>query len=121
MARTTATDRPRQVAARRGLDDGRAVATEDLHLRNYDADRAYAPTLVVTTPDGEEVLRRTYHLPPGRSRSERDRLPPGEYVVRGRLDGRHADRARCRVDDDPDATVLVELGNGVVAVSEGVR
>ncbi|MFB6302857.1 MAG: hypothetical protein ABEH78_08365 [Haloferacaceae archaeon] len=111
---------PRRVAARRAPDEDRTATVEDRHLRNYDADRTYEPTLVVTRPDGGVVTRRTYRLPPGQCRSERDLVDPGTYVVRVRLDDSHDARAVCRIGDDVDATALVEPGNGAVAVSAGL-
>jgi hypothetical protein len=118
MANLRAPSRPRRVAARRAADERPTATVEDLHLRNYDAHRTYEPTLVVLTPDGEVVARRSYRIPPGQCRSERDLVAPGTYVVRVRLDD-HDDRVACRIGGDPGATALVELGNGVVTVSPG--
>jgi hypothetical protein len=52
--------------------------------------------------------------------SETGLLPPGEYDVEVELDGLRRWAGRCRVDDGPEHTVLVEVGNGLVSITEGI-
>jgi hypothetical protein len=97
-----------------------AVPRTDLQLRNYD-DHAYAVKVVVREePDGSIALERTYDLGPGECRAERDVLPRGCYeVTAGSASGKR-DGATCRVGEAPAETVHVEVGNHVVAVSNGL-
>lgn len=95
------------------------AASEDIHLRNYDVERAYRVS--ITVEDGDEsVFEETYWLPPGAFLSEVNEVDPGEYGVRVTLDNGRSVTRTCQVDSDHDHTVLVELGNGIVSVTQGV-
>jgi hypothetical protein len=115
--------------------DGSEIRTrsEQLHLRNYDEDRVYRLTVSVSRPDQPLDYEGTYELAPGEVVSELEVVPPGRYdvtvsgsfrpVVDGPNDGtvgRDSDRLECNVGDRLARTVLVECGNGLVALSEGV-
>jgi len=95
-----------------------AVPRTDLQLRNYD-ETAYAVDVVVRDDDGV-ALERSYDLGPGECRAERGVLDPGTYEVVATTASGKRDAATCRVDRDPGATPSVEVGNHVVAVSDGV-
>jgi hypothetical protein len=117
----TADDRrgrePTAAPASTGATDAPFTYSEDVHLRNYD-DRAYRFTLVAS--DGNEAcFRREYRLAPGEFRSECNLLDPAMYDVRVELDTGPADAATCAVGTGPAHTVCIEVGNNVVAVSEG--
>ncbi|MEF8842613.1 MAG: hypothetical protein V5A62_13465 [Haloarculaceae archaeon] len=81
----------REMAATRSDETARTVGSEEVHLRNYDA-------------------RETYT----------DALPPGEHDVEVELDGLRLWAGHCRVGRRPEHTVLVEVGNGPVSITEGV-
>ena len=87
------------------VDPRSAVPRMDLSLRNYDR-RPDTVELVASDDDGVAAERRL--------------LPPGTYDVTARLRLGKRDTATCRVGDDPADTIRVEVGNHVVAVSEGV-
>lgn len=93
--------------------------TEEIHIRNFDFSRTYDLTVEVYDADGL-VFASRYYLTPGKTVSERGRLPPGEYEIRVELDGRRERRLHCEIDDTPDKTALVEIGNGTVSVTEGL-
>jgi hypothetical protein len=97
-----------------------ATRSEDVHIRNYDAQQEHGITIEVRTPENDVVLTKQYHLQPGETRSELDLLPNGEYELRVALDDGTVDALQCRIGDSADQTAVVELGNGVVAVTEGV-
>lgn len=112
----------RQVQRATGTDpDPRIASTprsEELHVRNFDVSRAY--DLTVRIYGGQKLaFASRYHLTPGKTESETDRLRPGEYEVVAELDGRRQERARCRIGGTPDRTALVELGNGTVSITQG--
>lgn len=115
--------------------DAETVRTrcEQLHLRNYDGSRRYRLTVTVSRPGTPVEHEATYELDPGDAASELEIAPPGRYEVRvsgsfrpageERSDGTAGTdeaTANCNVGDRPPQTVVVECGNGVVAVSEGL-
>jgi hypothetical protein len=93
--------------------------SEEVHIRNFDVERTYSLTLTLRDEDGL-VFANRYHLKPGKAVSELDRLPPGKYVVHAKLNGRRHEFAVCEINESPAKTVLVELGNGTVSVTEGL-
>jgi len=103
--------------------DDRAPHSEDVHVRNYDVERAYRLDLTLRPVDGDgdgDVRSRTYRLGPGEFRSEVDDVPAGEYDVTAELDTGRTASARCRIGAGPHRMVLVEVGNWNVSVTEGV-
>jgi len=93
--------------------------SEEIHIRNFDVTRAYDLTIEVRDSQGL-VFANRYYLEPGATVSELGRLPPGVYDVRVELDGRRSVTCRCEIDDTPDRTALIEVGNGTVSVTEGL-
>jgi hypothetical protein len=108
----------RDAATTRSGRTVRSVESEDVHLRNYDARETHHLWLRAAGED--RTVERTYRLGPGTTESETDLLPPGEYDVEVELDGLRRWAGRCRVDDGPEHTVLVEVGNGLVSITEGI-
>lgn len=93
--------------------------SEDVHIRNYDVERAYRVTLALANDEGT-AFEESYWLRPGAFLSEVDEIDPGEYEVEVTLDNGRSVSRTCQVDTDHDHTVLVELGNGIVSVAQGV-
>jgi hypothetical protein len=105
---------------------------EQLHLRNYDESRQYRLTVSVRQPNGGPEYEATYELAPSDVGSELEIVPPGRYEVHvsgsfrpvgeqsHHAAGRDEATASCNVGDRPPQTVVVECGNGVVTVSEGL-
>ena len=105
----------------RHAPDSRAAArTEDLHLRSYAHEWAYDITVEVRTPDGDVAFAAEYYLRPGDAESEIDALPPGEYEIRATLDNDRRETATCRIGPEPDRTAVIEVGNGVLSLTEGL-
>lgn len=96
------------------------VGSEDLHLRNYDRQWGYDISLEVVGEDGEDVYEQSYYLQPGQVVSERDVLPAGEYEVRATMDNLRETALECRIDADPEHTVVIEVGNGALSLTEGM-
>jgi hypothetical protein len=99
----------------------RAVTDESLVVRNYDATTAELAVEFVDADD-EVAFRRTYAVPPGGVVSTPARLSRGVYRVVARPvdDTDASDATACLVGSGPSETAVVETGNGVVSVSEGV-
>lgn len=107
-----------------GLDELEAgsprAATEDIHVRNYDFERSYEVVVRVEDPSGDRLFSRRYFLQPGQSRSEHNVLAAGTYRITAAIDPPERDASDCAIGDTPDHTGLVEVGNGIVSVSEGL-
>lgn len=97
------------------------ASTEEIHVRSYDHDRAYDLRLEIRVPGGEVVYSDRYYLQPGASESETDVVSPGAYRVEAVLDNDDRRSRRCRIGSAADHTAVVEVGNGVLSLTEGVR
>ncbi|MFB6359961.1 MAG: hypothetical protein ABEH59_01415 [Halobacteriales archaeon] len=97
------------------------VGSEDIHVRNYDHQWGYDLTLEVFDADGEAVLETRYYLPPGQFESEINALPAGRYAVQATLDNRKDASAEVRIDTDVEHTLVVEVGNGALSLTEGLN
>ncbi|WP_049987931.1 hypothetical protein [Halobellus rufus] len=94
---------------------------EELHVRSYAHEWSYDLEVEVSTPDGDVVFETQYYLRPGRAASELGAIEPGEYDVRAVLDGDREAVRRCRIDRTPEGTAVVEVGNGVLSLTQGFR
>lgn len=94
--------------------------TEDLHVRNYDVRRTYDVAVSAESDSGTREFERRYTLRPGQCRSLTGVLPDGTYDVTVALDPVSEETVACRIGPAPEATALVEVGNGVVSVSQGL-
>ncbi len=106
------------------LDRGKADSpgtrrAEEIHIRNFDVSRAYNLTVEVRE-NGRLVFANRYHLTPGETASELDRLPPGEYEITVELDGLRRQTVHCRIDETPERTALIQVGNGALSLTEGL-
>lgn len=93
---------------------------EAVHVRNYDVADTHTVAVEVTDPGGARVFRRRYHLRPGQAESEHSVLSPGTYDVVVYADGLDRVARRVELGPRPEETALVELGNGITSVSQGV-
>jgi hypothetical protein len=109
----------KQLFSRQGTDETPEPRCEDVHIRNFDIERVYDLTLKVRDEDGLSFANQ-YHLTPGKTVSELDRLPPGYYVVEATINDRRSDMTVCEIGLTPAKTVLVEIGNGTVSITEGL-
>jgi len=110
----------------RGGDERRADTfqsgreTAAVTLRNYDHLVGYDLTLRLEASEGEEAFEKRYYLPPGEVTHSPDPVSPGEYEATVVCDGDRQATGHCRVGPRPEHTVVVEVGNGAVALTEGV-
>lgn len=103
-----------------GLAERRDAETGDLHLRNYDMEVGHRVWINVVD-DGEQVFETTTRLEPGEADSVAGAVPPGEYDIEVGIDGLRRTVGRCRVGYGPGRTALVEIGNGVISVTQGIH
>jgi hypothetical protein len=122
MQRERNGDGPRSGDGVAGADGRRQrdLTTEQFHLRSHDHRWSYDVDVTVRRVDGTRVFERRYYLQPGEVISERDVLPSGEYRLSVTLDNDRSGERRCRVGSSPAHTAVIEVGNGVLSVTEGL-
>jgi hypothetical protein len=97
-----------------------AVSDESIVVRNYDSTDAHEVTVRLLDADDEVVFRQTKVVPPQAVVSVFEPLDRGVYRVEARLTDTGLDSAECLVGSGPDETALVEIGNGIVSVVDGI-
>ena len=102
------------------LQTRRDATTEDIALRNYDLERSHR-VWVTVVGDGDRLLETTRRLRPGEERGIDSSIAPGEYDVEVGIDGLRRTVENCQIGGDAERTVLVEMGNGLVSVSQEPR
>ncbi|MUW14867.1 hypothetical protein GJ633_09475 [Halorubrum sp. CBA1125] len=95
------------------------LESEDLHVRNHDPRTDHDVRLTIRR-DGDRCHHAEYHLLPAQSGSSVNLLQSGEYTVTAVVDDTERETATVRVSDDPNQTIVVEIINGSVRISEGV-
>lgn len=110
----------RSSGRRTATSESNTARTEDLHVRSYAQEWACDVAVEVATPDGDVVFDADYYLQPGDAESELDALPPGEYEIRATLDNETRETAQCRISPSPHRTAVIEVGNGVLSLTEGL-
>jgi len=107
-------------STRDAADSRTEAESEAVHVRSYAHERAHSLAVEAVTPDGDVAFAADYYLQPGDAESEVDALPAGEYEVRATLDGDKRETTTCRIGATPDRTAVVEVGNGVLSLTEGL-
>lgn len=100
---------------------GFGVTDETIVVRNYDATSS-SVRVTFTNADEDVVFSRTYALAPGEVVSTPTRLHRGVYHVvacQESADGAR-DGADCLIGSALAETAVVEVGNGIVSVTEGL-
>jgi hypothetical protein len=115
--------RPRSAAEERPADHAAPRFTpesdfEVVRLRNYDHWQGHSIRVEVVPVDGEVALSERHYLAPDHTAQVTGRLDPGPHEVRVCVDGVERARAVCRLDETPSGTAIVELGNGIVSLTE---
>lgn len=111
---------PGQARADRADGSRVALVTESFHLRSYDHRRGYDLEVEVESLNGEAGFERRYYLQPGQTVSELDAVPSGAYEVRATMDNCVRRHLACRIDSAPEHTVVIEVGNGALSLTEGL-
>lgn len=97
------------------------VPTEDVHIRSYDHEWSYDLEIEIATLDGTVCFRDRYVLQPNDAKSIENVVSPGDYEICVTLDNDRKDFRTCRIGPSTDATAVIEVGNGIVSLSEGFR
>lgn len=96
------------------------VSDECLTLRNYDCHVSHEVTVRFYDADDDVAFKRSYTLSPLDVVSVSQRLDRAVYRVCVEVDGETTVDADCLIGSGPNETALVELGNGLLSVTEGV-
>lgn len=99
------------------LEPCESLDTEDVLIRSYDHQWAYDLEIEILSPGGGTVFSERYYLQPGHTESEFDVVEPGEYLVKAILDNSSVKTNRCRLGQDFEHTVLIEVGNGTMSLT----
>ena len=98
----------------------RFVSDDSLVIRNYDDSEGHELVVRFRDADDELAFERTYDIGPAEVVRTQTRLPRGVYgVTVRRADGAAATR-ECLIGSGPAETAVVETGNGVLRLVEGV-
>lgn len=92
---------------------------EAVRLRNYDHWQGHSVRVAVSPPGGEPVIEERHFLAADRTARVAASVAPGEYEVAVRVDGVELARTTVALDATAAGTAVVELGNGVVSLTEG--
>lgn len=97
------------------------IGSEQVHIRNHDHRVGYDLNLEIVDAGGQRVFENRYYLQPGQIESELEALPPSEYEIRATLDNLRMETLQCRIGPEPEHTLVVEMGNGVLSLTQGLR
>jgi hypothetical protein len=96
------------------------VSEECLTIRNYDSHVSHEVTVRFYDADEDIAFKRSYTLSPLDVVSVSQRLDRAVYRVDVVVDEDTNVDAECLIGSGPNETALVEIGNGLLSVTEGV-
>jgi len=103
------------MCADRPLTSGEIVT-----IRNYDSTDTHEVTMRLRDVDDEVEASRTTTIPPHGVGFMSESVERGVYCVEVHIDGACLARTECLLGRGPTETALVELGNGIANVAEGL-
>ena len=107
---------------KRGPDiSGERSRSEELHIRSYDHQWSYDLDVELVDDEGETLFRERYYMLPDSTESEGSIVPSGQYELHAILDNGERETFPCRIDSNPEHTAVIEVGNGALALSEGIQ
>ncbi|MFB6297946.1 MAG: hypothetical protein ABEH56_05450 [Salinirussus sp.] len=120
MSPETTQERRRTTREEAPTETRQFVSEESIVIRNYDGQQAHRVTVTMLDMDGQQSFEQTYDLDPREVVSVSTRLDRTVYRIEVETGTGRTASVDCLVGSGPDETALVELGNGLVSVSEGV-
>lgn len=102
-------------------DRPEVIGSEQIHIRNHDHQWGYDLTLAIVDAADDVVFEKQYYLQPGHIESELDALPADEYEIRATLDNLEEETLRGHIDAEPKHTLVIEMGNGVLSLTQGLQ
>lgn len=92
------------------------VRSSEVVIRNHDHNRSYTVTVDVERLDAPA---ETHDIGPGTVRCL-SVGPHSAVQVEARIATGASDTAQCELGSQPDETALIEVGNGLISVTNGV-
>jgi hypothetical protein len=92
---------------------------ETLVIRNYDHTEGRRITVRFTDTDLDGVIERTLAVGPLKTVSVRTSLERGEYQIEAETERGASDCAVCAIGERTNECGLIEIGNGIVSISDG--
>lgn len=102
------------------------VTDESILLKNYDSTATHTMTVRLQDPGESVAFKQTYELCPDTAVSIQLRLRRAIYTVEAwykdasASSGGTEDSESVLIGSAPDETALIELGNGLISVTEGI-
>jgi hypothetical protein len=93
---------------------------ETVAIRNYDSTDTHEVTIRLRDADDEVVVSRTRTIPPRGVVLISEPIKRGVYCVEAHIDEACLASTECLLGPVPTETALVELGNGIANVAEGL-
>lgn len=93
---------------------------ETVAIRNYDSTDPQEVTIRLRDTDDEVAVSRTKTIPPQGVMLISEPIKRGVYCVEAHIDEVCLARTECLLGPSPTETALVELGNGIANVAEGL-
>jgi hypothetical protein len=95
------------------------VSEECLTIRNYDSPSSHEVVVRFYDADDTVAFNGSYTLSPLGVMSVSQRLDRAVYRVDVEVDRETSVDAECLIGSGPNETALVELGNGLLSITEG--
>ena len=97
------------------------VNQEDVHIRSYDHQWAYDLEIEIMDSSGQIIYENWYYLQPGQTENEFDVFSRGDCKIRVTMDSSKREVMEFETDRDRDTRIVIEVGNGVLSLSERTR
>jgi hypothetical protein len=96
------------------------VDTHGVVLRNYDGEDAHELSVEFRDAAGTTVFDRTFALEPLDTVTAQPNVEPDTYRVSAKCDGGQTASTECLIGSQAGEAALVEVGNGVVSLTDGL-
>lgn len=97
-----------------------SVSEECLVVRNYDGKTSHEVTVRFLDATDSIAFRTTHTLSPLGAITVSERIDRAVYRVEVAVDATQTGTAECLIGNHPTETALVEIGNGLLSISEGI-
>ncbi len=91
-----------------------------LVLRSYDHQRSYDIDVTISDQTGTQVFHDRFVLFPGETESVSDPIPSGTVSITVTSTAAQKRTLETRLDDSPERTAVVEVGNAILSLTAGL-
>lgn len=96
------------------------IDTHGIVLRNYDHKHAHELSVAMYNSSGAIVYDETLAIKPLDTVTVRPVITPDTYRVTVKSDGERAASERCLIGSPGGEAALIEVGNGVISLTDGL-